>query len=60
MIDKSLHVVKSKKFLESLYSYQVVPVGLRTKKSPCFPIISEDFDKSWRNALREPELIQLC
>ena len=38
MIDKSLHVVKSKKFLESLYSYQVVPVGLCTKKSPCFPI----------------------
>ena len=71
MIDESLHVVKSKKlillakkcfkcfyhtsFLESLYSYQVVPVGLRTKKSPCFPIISEDFDKSWRNVLREPE-----
>ena len=66
MIDQSLHVIKSKelillakqsfkcfchtRFLESFYSYQVVPVGLRIKKTPCLPIISEDFDKSWRNA----------
>ena len=73
MIDESLHVAKGKKwillakkcfkcfyhtsFLESLYSYQVVPVGLCIKKPPCLPIISEDFDKSWRNALRESELI---
>ena len=26
------------------------------KKTPCLPIVSEDFDKSWRNALRESEL----
>ena len=73
MIDESLHVAKGSKlillakrcfkcfyhtsFLESFYSYQVVPAGLRIKKSPCLPIISEDFDKSWRNALREFELI---
>ena len=73
MIDESLHVAKGKKlillakkcfkcfyhtsFLESLYSYQLVPVGLCIKKPPCLPIISEDFDKSWRNALRESELI---
>ena len=44
-------------FLEFFYSYQVVPVGLRIKKSPCLPINSEDFDKSWRNALQESELI---
>ena len=47
-------------FLESFYSYQVVPVGLRIKKSPGLPIISEDFDKSWRNTLRESELINEC
>ena len=72
MIDESLHVVKGKEllllakkcfkcfhhtsFLESFYSYQVVPVRLRIKKTPCLPIISEDFEKSWRNALRESEL----
>ena len=32
--------------------YRVVPVGLRIKKTPCLPITSEDFYKSWRNALR--------
>ena len=26
-------------------------VGLRIKVTPCLPITSEDFDKSWRNAL---------
>ena len=68
MIDERLHVVKGKElillakkcfkcfyhtsFLESFYSYRVVPVGLRIKKSPCLPITSEDFYKSWRNALR--------
>ena len=26
-------------------------VGLRIKITPCLPITSEDFDKSWRNAL---------
>ena len=72
MIDESLHVVKGKElillakkcvkrfyhasFLEFFYSDQVVPVGLRVKKKPCLPVISEDFDKSWRNALRESEL----
>ena len=43
-------------FLESFYSYQVVPVGLRIKKTPCLSITSEDFYKSWRNALRKSEL----
>ena len=73
MIDESLLVAKGKKlillakkclkcfchtsFLESFYSCQVVPVGLRIKKSPGLPIISEDFDKYWRNTLQESELI---
>ena len=38
-------------FLESLFLLDCV-----IKKTPCLPIISEDFDKSWRNALRESEL----
>ena len=62
MTDESLHFVKGKElillakkcfkyfyhisFLEFFYSYQVVPVGLRIKKTSCLPIISEDFDKS--------------
>ena len=61
MIDESLHVAKGKElillakkcfkclyhtsFLESFYSYQVVPVGLHIKKSPCLTM-TEDFDKS--------------
>ena len=69
---ESLYVVKDKElillakkcfkwcyltsFLESFYSYQVVPVGLRIKTTPCLPIISEEFDKSWRNALGESDL----
>ena len=73
MTDESVRVAKGKKlilvakkcfkcfyhtlFLESFYSYQVVPIGRGIKKPPCLPIISEDFDKSWRNALRESELI---
>ena len=62
MIDESLHVVKGKElillakkcfkcfcntsFLESFYFYQVIPAGLRIRKTPFLPIISEDFDKS--------------